>query len=154
MGEIRAMLNATDPDLSAFQARGGKLITYFGWADTALNPLMGIDYYEQVQAKLGAAGRDVYRLFMVPGMFHCRGGVGTGALRCPDATDQLGGERHRTAAHPRHQARGRQGGATRPLCPYPQVARHLATAASTRPRASLAPRPRQGGSDLATLEPP
>src|SRR4029450_3954235 len=40
MGEIRRMLNATDPDLSAFRKRGGKLLMYFGWADTALTPLM------------------------------------------------------------------------------------------------------------------
>jgi len=50
---------------------------YFGWADTALSPLMGIDYYEKVAAKSGPVTRDFYRLFMVPGMFHCRGGFGT-----------------------------------------------------------------------------
>src|SRR5206468_4547685 len=35
MGAIRRLLNATDPDLSAFRSRGGKLLMYFGWADAA-----------------------------------------------------------------------------------------------------------------------
>src|SRR6185436_16111948 len=46
--EIAKIMNATDPDLSRFRDRGGKILMYFGWADPALNPLMGIDYYEEV----------------------------------------------------------------------------------------------------------
>ncbi|MEE2638610.1 MAG: tannase/feruloyl esterase family alpha/beta hydrolase, partial [Acidobacteriota bacterium] len=75
---IREILDAVDPDLSSFHARGGKMITHFGWSDTALNPMMSVSYYENVQATLGAdTTSDFYRLFMVPGMFHCRGGLGT-----------------------------------------------------------------------------
>jgi feruloyl esterase len=64
------------PDLSAFHARGGKLILYHGWADQGVSPLGTLDYYAQVSARLGgmAKVRDWARLFMVPGMFHCRGG--------------------------------------------------------------------------------
>ena len=47
-------LNATDPDLRVPRARGGKLLMYFGWADTALPPMMGIDYYEKAVAANGA----------------------------------------------------------------------------------------------------
>src|SRR5437773_3182921 len=50
MGDIRKLLNATDPDLSLFRNRGGKLLMYFGWADTALTPFMAIDYYEKALA--------------------------------------------------------------------------------------------------------
>jgi len=50
---------------------------YFGWADPQLNPRMGVEYYEQVLDKMGTSTADFFRLFMVPGMFHCGGGVGT-----------------------------------------------------------------------------
>src|SRR5207245_10146643 len=66
-----------DPDLTAFRNRGGKLLMYFGWADTALTPFMAIDYYEKALARNGPDTRDFFRLFMVPGMFHCRGGSGS-----------------------------------------------------------------------------
>src|SRR5262249_21553726 len=58
----RAMLDATDPDLSRFKARGGKIVSYVGWADPALNPLMGLGYYESVARKMGGAADDFYRL--------------------------------------------------------------------------------------------
>ena len=74
---VRGLINATDPDLSGFRRRGGKLIMYHGWADTALTPLMSVEYYEKASAKNGASTPDFFRLFMVPGMFHCRGGFGT-----------------------------------------------------------------------------
>lgn len=73
---VHSMLDATNPDLSAFQHRGGKIIMYFGWADAALNPLMGLGYYEDVLATMGADTQDFFRLYMVPGMYHCGGGLG------------------------------------------------------------------------------
>ena len=78
--DARALLNATDPNLGPFRSRGGKLLMYFGWADTALPPLMGIDYYMKAVAANGLGTPDFFRLFMVPGMFHCRGGIGTDRL--------------------------------------------------------------------------
>ena len=51
---------------------------YFGWADTALPPLMGDRLLpEGGRQPTGLTTPDFFRLFMVPGMFHCRGGVGT-----------------------------------------------------------------------------
>ena len=64
----RATLDATNPDLSPFKARGGKILSYFGWADPALNPMMGVSYYGRVVETMGPATQDFYRLFMVPGM--------------------------------------------------------------------------------------
>ena len=43
-----------NPDLSAFKARGGKLILYHGWADQLLSPYNTLDYYESVKQKMGA----------------------------------------------------------------------------------------------------
>ncbi len=67
-------LNATNPDLSAFKARGGKLIQYHGWNDPAISPEYSIAYHKAVTAKMGKSD-DFYRLFMVPGMLHCIGGA-------------------------------------------------------------------------------
>lgn len=64
------------PDLTAFHARGGRLILYHGWSDQGVTPLGSLDYYSQVAARQGGMAkiREWFRLFMVPGMFHCRGG--------------------------------------------------------------------------------
>jgi feruloyl esterase len=97
---------------------------YFGWADTALSPLMGIDYYDKVTAKIGPATRDFYRLFMVPGMFHCRGGFGPDRF---DPMTPLINWVENGVAPPRIEAAQIEDGKTlrtRPLCPYPEVARY------------------------------
>ncbi|WP_446744659.1 tannase/feruloyl esterase family alpha/beta hydrolase [Silvibacterium acidisoli] len=68
-------VDATNPDLSAFAARGGKLILYHGWNDPAISPLGTLDYYQKAEAANPHAG-SFLRLFMVPGMQHCTGGDG------------------------------------------------------------------------------
>ncbi|HEY2872212.1 MAG TPA: tannase/feruloyl esterase family alpha/beta hydrolase [Reyranella sp.] len=122
--DARMLLNATDPDLSAFHARGGKLLMYHGWADTALAPMMSIDYYEKAVAKNGPGTTDFFRLFMVPGMFHCRGGVGTDRL--DGLTALVNWVENGTAPNSITASQMTQGKLvrTRPLCPYPQVAHY------------------------------
>ena len=96
---------------------------YFGWADPQLNPRMGVEYYEQVADRMGASTGDFFRLFMVPGMFHCGGGVGTGVF--DTATPLVKWVESRTAPE-RIEASRVVGGKvvrTRPLCDYPRVAR-------------------------------
>lgn len=126
-GWLSDIIDATDTDLSAFRKHGGKLIMYFGWADPQLNPVAGVDYYEKMSAQMGPSTGDFARLFMVPGMFHCGGGVGTSTFdvgtpliqwvesnTAPDgitASRLLGGKVVRT----------------RPLCAYPEVARYKGT---------------------------
>jgi hypothetical protein len=124
MQELREILDATDPDLSAFRRRGGKLIMYFGWADPQLNPLMGVEYYEQVVAKMGASTDEFARLFMVPGMFHCSGGVGTNTF---DFATPLVNWVESSKPPSRIESRrvtGNKVERTRPLCAYPEVARY------------------------------
>ena len=99
------------------------MITHFGWADTALNPMMAVNYYEDVQAANDAATTtDFYRLFMVPGMFHCRGGIGTD--RFDAMTPLIDWVEGAIAPDSIPAARIDDGKVvrTRPLCPYPQVA--------------------------------
>jgi feruloyl esterase len=122
--DARTLLNATDPDLSSFRARGGKLLMYFGWADTALAPLMGVDYYEKAVAKNGPETTDFFRLFMVPGMFHCRGGVGPDRLDGLTALINWVENGTAPATITATQLRDGKVVRSRPLCPYPQVARY------------------------------
>jgi feruloyl esterase len=123
----RTVLDATNPDLTRFKARGGKMVSYFGWADPALNPLMGVRYYENVTRQMGPSTPDFYRLFMVPGMFHCGGGVGTSTF---DAlTTVVDWVENGTAPQSMLASRLVDGKAvrTRPLCPYPQTAKYKGT---------------------------
>jgi len=125
--ELRQILDATDPDLSAFRKHGGKLLMYFGWADPQLNPRMGVEYYEEVVDRMGPATGEFFRLFMVPGMFHCGGGVGTSQF---DMTTPLLKWVEEDTAPARIEA-SRVVAAkvvrTRPLCAYPLTARYQGT---------------------------
>jgi feruloyl esterase len=99
-------------------------VSYFGWADNALNAMMGVNYYETVLQKLGPQTRDFYRLFMVPGMFHCGGGVGVSTF---DAlTPLVTWVEKGTAPASILGSRVVDGKTvrTRPLCPYPEVAQY------------------------------
>jgi feruloyl esterase len=64
--------DATNPDLRAFKASGGKLILYQGWGDEATYPLHPVIYYETVERVMGgrAATQEFFRLFMIPGQTH------------------------------------------------------------------------------------
>lgn len=118
------ILNATNPDLRAFLARGGKLIQFHGWNDAVLVPGVSVEYYQNVLKMMGDAGKvqDGYRLFMVPGMAHCDGGEGTDHF---DMLAALEGWVEKKQAPDRIVAsRVKEGKVdrTRPLCPYPEVA--------------------------------
>lgn len=119
------MIDATDPDLSKLKRRGGKIVHYHGWADALVNPNMSVEYYESVLKKLGAKPtRQFYKLYMIPGMFHCRGGVGCDEADwfaplvewvekgiAPGAINSSRLEKGKTVR-------------TRPACAYPEVARY------------------------------
>jgi feruloyl esterase len=116
------ILNATNPDLSAFKARGRKLILWHGWSDAALTALGTIKYYEQVQAR-DAQVRDYARLFMMPGVLHCAGGPGPDQVDWTSAIDtwvEHGRSPDRLVA--RKLASDGTASRTRPLCVYPQRA--------------------------------
>ncbi len=116
---LATILDADSPDLSAFKARGGKLILAHGWADPALNPLSTIAYYERIEAR-DRRLRAYVRLFMMPGVLHCVGGPG------PDSVDWFAPiaewvERGNAPERLLAQKLGPDGGVlnARPLCPYP-----------------------------------
>jgi hypothetical protein len=70
---LGGIYNATDPDLSAFAANGGKLIIYHSWADQAIPPFASINYYRAVAGQAGGlpTAQSFSRLYMVPGLYHC-----------------------------------------------------------------------------------
>ncbi|GAA0514829.1 feruloyl esterase [Paractinoplanes deccanensis] len=85
MGRVSGIYDSTDPDLSAFRKRGGKLIMWHGEADPAVPPAGTIAYYQAVIKQMGGLARtqEFARLFMLPGVAHCSGGQG------PDKFDAL-----------------------------------------------------------------
>jgi feruloyl esterase len=115
------IFDATDADLGAFTARGGKLLMYQGWAEQGIPPRNVVRYYGDVQKKTKKAA-DAVRLFMVPGMGHCGGGDGTSTFDMVGPLDQwvTGGKppARITASRVREGRTDR----TRPLCPWPQLA--------------------------------
>jgi feruloyl esterase len=136
---------ATNPDLSAFKARGGKLIQYHGWADALIPPENSVNYYESVIARQGGPDRtrDFYRLFLVPGMGHCGGAYGVDwitpleqwveAGRAPEALmgKRLPPLRFGPPAPGPAPAAADLG--SRPICAYPQEAVYKGSGAAGDP---------------------
>jgi len=112
---------ALNPDLKAFAAHGGKLLLYHGWADQQVAPEATVEFYKLATG----SGANWARLYMAPGMAHCQGGEG------PNEFDELSTMEHwvEKGEAPQqivaaHKTSGKVD-RTRPLCPYPQVARYL-----------------------------
>jgi hypothetical protein len=86
---LATSLNANSTDYSRFRDRGGKVIVYHGWADPLATPQESINAYERQVAAEGRGGasvrrvQDFYRLFMVPGMYHCGYGPGPNVIGQP-----------------------------------------------------------------------
>ncbi|MGB6302635.1 MAG: tannase/feruloyl esterase family alpha/beta hydrolase [Acidobacteriaceae bacterium] len=89
--QLAPLLNANNPDLSAMQLRGGKILMFTGTADPLVPFQDALNYYDRVvsdqQKGLRDAGgmgsgpgltttRQFFRYFLAPGMAHCGGGPG------------------------------------------------------------------------------
>ncbi|MDQ2834032.1 MAG: tannase/feruloyl esterase family alpha/beta hydrolase [Acidobacteriota bacterium] len=143
------IVDSANPDLRSFHKHGGKLIQYHGWSDPLIPATASVRYYENVEAFVGAFPDPMsfdpksigsfYRLFLIPGMGHCYGGVG------PTAIAPLGSV---GASDPRYDLmlslerwvergvapqmfigsgealRDPTKTMSRPICPYPQVTRY------------------------------
>ena len=133
-------MEAVDPNLSAFQQRGGKLLIYHGWSDGgsggSISALNSIGYYESVLARMGPRQDEWMRLFLVPGMAHCGGGTGPNQFSAITALEKW--RESGTAPERIVAARVKDGNVemTRPLCPYPQLAVYNGTG-STNDAASF-----------------
>jgi feruloyl esterase len=126
---------AMDPDLSAFAARGGKLILYHGTADGLIPYRNTVNYYDSVVATLGAQrAQEHVRLYLVPGMAHCSGGEGAFAVDWLGALEDwaerdapagaLAGEHPAVVQNAPGAPAVLSKPFTRPVCVYPQVPRY------------------------------
>ena len=138
--KLGSILNPNDPNLSAFAARGGKLIQYHGWSDASIPPEFSVNYFESVQKTMGNT-QNFYRLFMAPGVAHCGGGIGAIAFANAPTAEQDDPAHDMFLALDKWVVQGTapdqiiatgfvdgkpaNGVAiTRPLCPYPQEAHY------------------------------
>lgn len=149
------LLNATDPDLRRFQLNGGKLIIYHGWSDPVVPGTESTNYYESVIHKMGLeATRSFVRLYMAPGMHHSFMGPGPNFFGQIELSSLGGRFGDSIPMDPQHnifsaleewvehgvapdaiiatkyvndldQTQGIK--MTRPLCPYPQIAKYKGT---------------------------
>ena len=134
-------MTAVDPDLSAFHARGGKLLIYHGWNDGgsggAISPLNTLDYFSSVLKKMGPNQENWLRLFMIPGMGHCGGGPGPSQFNALAALERWRESDIAPDQITAYHVENNRVTMTRPLCPYPQVAVYKGTG-STNDAASFA----------------
>jgi feruloyl esterase len=124
--------DADDPHLEALRAAGHKLIVYHGQADPVFSFSSTVRWYEKLDANSGGEAAGFARLFAIPGMNHCSGGPtadsfdALGAIvdwvekgHAPDAL--LASVRPDNKELPSGWSKSR----TRPLCPWPKVARYI-----------------------------
>ncbi len=127
------------PDLTGFYRHGGKLIMYHGWADQQISSLASIEFYQQILAQEGQVKTDSFvRLFMLPGIFHCTGGPGVGNFGAAGPAIQDDAKHDIVKAldvwvtqkkEPdlfigTHLNQSKIADRTRPLCPFPKVAKY------------------------------
>ena len=134
-------LTATNPNLKPFFAHGGKLILYHGLSDGLIAPQNTINYYNAVLKATGPAAAASTRLYLAPGMGHCYGGDGPSDfdLDTPLAAwvEDNKAPGPILALHFPANAPPSKPDRSRPLCPYPQVAKYKGSG-STDDAASFA----------------
>lgn len=119
------LVGAQSTDLTEFREHGGKLIVPQGGSDPIFSINDTIDWWRKVDAANHGAAARFARIFAVPGMNHCAGGPATDrydALRAVVEWVEKGTapDRIEASAGPMSPWPGR----TRPLCPYPTIARY------------------------------
>ncbi len=128
-----ALLEATNPNLDPFRARGGKLIIYHGWNDPVIFPGGSIKYYRSVVDNLPMTTPELaisetakfFRLFMAPGMAHCGGGSGPNELNAQKAIENWVEQGIAPQSIIATKRNGAHISRTRPLCPYPKKAKYI-----------------------------
>ena len=124
-------------DMSAVRKRGAKIVIFHGTSDPIFSSAHSVSVYESWSGGSGADVATFARLYLVPGMNHCRGGPATDQF---DLLTPLVAwvERGQAPGSVSASVRGAGNAAgvnadlppgwsaarTRPLCPYPAVARY------------------------------
>lgn len=116
-----APADSDDPfKLANFLSKGGKLILYHGGSDSLITPFRTTWFYEELASLHGGYGstQDSARLFMVPGMGHCGGGVAPNSFDTLQALDNWVTK----AVAPEAIVAKATNGRTMPLCKFPEAA--------------------------------
>jgi hypothetical protein len=127
--QFSRVIATDDPDLSAFERRGGKVLIWHGLTDELIFPQGTINYYERVQQTIGSAARtaDFARLFLAPGARHCGSGAGpapSDPLTALVAWVERGKAPATLAANVTDPATGAVT-RSRIICPYPAQAKYI-----------------------------
>lgn len=114
-------LNAENPDLSAFEKRGGKMLMASGSADSCVPYTATLDYYERVAEHFGSLEKvkSFFRFYLIPGMSH---GPGPGINNLPSMLDLVMNWREKGTVPEMLQGRRIIEGKTEmdiPIYPYP-----------------------------------
>lgn len=119
--ETAAINDAVATMHTSFAGNGGKMIVYHGLSDQGMSAGAMLDWYEDLTPRTASGPQDWARLFLVPGMLHCGGGQATDSF---DMLSAIQGWVEEGKAPDRVIATGSAfPGVSRPLCPYPEVAR-------------------------------
>ncbi len=138
--QLSAWLDSTNPDLSAFYRRGGKMIVTIGTNDTLASTGEQLDYYQAVLDRMGRRNVDAFaRLFVLPQTGHGLSGsshTSTGAGQ-PVERFQIPNQFDKRAALvawvERNEAPGKTeqvtaGSRSLPMCSYPEYPRYVSGA--------------------------
>lgn len=131
-------ISARSSDLTRFRARGGRMIVPHGVSDPVFSINDTIAWWGDVDRRSNGRAASFVRVFPVPGMAHCAGGPATDQfdgfaalvrwVEAGSAPDRIEAAAGTTTPWP---------GRTRPLCPYPLVARPIAGAVDTEKAAAF-----------------
>ena len=98
---------------------------YHGWSDPQVPPGNTLRFWDEIVKRFGeSVGRSV-QLYMIPGMNHCTGGPGTDRFNMMAALEQWAASGRAPDRIPASHVTNGVVDRTRPLCPYPQVARYV-----------------------------
>ena len=129
-----------NPNILPFTNRGGKLIMWAGWSDPNFPEFNTTRYYEEAGEFVGSKREDSMRMYMAPGVYHCGGGPGPNQFgQAPNAFD-MSPEKNLVVALDQWVTKGiapnvmvatkfedndlkKPVERTRPICPYPQIAK-------------------------------
>jgi feruloyl esterase len=115
---------AKNPDISAFVNAGGKLLLWHGMLDPGPSPLATLEYFDQVKKVTGPKVKSLEsgaRLFVAPGVYHCRGGPGADQMDLVAAIDNWV---ERDQPPTTLLATREDGALSRPVCEYPALPRY------------------------------